>query len=1108
MKTYLYRVITLFLFMAGLISASGNATSLKFERITPQEGLSHNIVYGALQDQQGFLWFATQDGLNRYDGYEFRKFQHDPLDAQSIPESDLRVLLQNKSGQFWLGTWGGGLLRYNPVDDSFQQFRAGLTSATTADDDAKKAGQNASGSDLCGNRIQVLLEDDQDRLWIGAEDGGLCRLASGAFKTFDGLPSGTVQALAIGPDGFLWIGTSLGLARLDLKSETVSLVEIKLPIADVRALCWDSTGKLWIGTAQGAVIYDPATKFTQPASNENNTRAAVHVVYEDTAKNIWLGAEAGLLRFQRETGLWHEFMNDPTDPNSLSHNDVRCIFEDRAGVLWIGTRGGGLNKCDLKPRKFRHYMALPGRDNTLSDNRVNALWVDQVSAIWIGTDNGLNKLDQNFGSLLIRSGERAAGERFTVFTHQAFNPGSLCGERVLSLCEDQSGVLWVGTNRGLCRLMDRSRGSFRRLFGGEKNEYDPINTMREDSGGRIWLGTDRGLIAFDPYAEIFTPIMADLTKPTGLSSNRIRAIYPDLAGNLWIGTDDNGLNCLKLPSGDQPLNPAEAVFIRFQSNPQNQNSLSHNRVLSITQDKSGNLWIGTAGGLNLLTPAEIAKNEAAAFKRFTVKDGLPSNTIYGILEDESGRLWLSTNNGLARFNTANSSSRNYGISDGLQSNTFNTGAFHLSANGEMYFGGINGFNRFYPKQVKDNPHLPPIQLTAFKIFDELQKFQDNIELSYKRNFFSFEFAALDFTQPERNRYKYQMEGLSDDWIDAGARRFVNFPNLPGGNYTFRVKGSNNDGLWNEEGVAIHVRVIPPFWQTIWFKLLLWLTGFGVVLLALWLQNKRLERQKHEELRKKHEELQALKLEMQEKDLEAARAIQLSMVPTRFPNVRNLEMAARMEAAKHVGGDYYDMILSPDHKHVYIAIADVSGKGVPASLMMVEVRTIIHTLTSQHLGTDSMICQTNVHVYEDANNMDMPVMVTMLLMKWDIEQETLTYSGAGHEHILIYRCLDKSIEAHKVGGLWLGVEEDLSDYVNLKTIDLKTGDTILLYTDGVTEFHDLQQSLYGLDALKDFLQANGHRPVSEIVDTLFKTLREFGQGAEPHDDTTVLVFRKK
>jgi signal transduction histidine kinase len=473
--------------------------------------------------------------------------------------------------------------------------------------------------------------------------------------------------------------------------------------------------------------------------------------------------------------------------------------------------------------------------------------------MWVGTNGGgLNKIDP-------------VGRAIEYFTHDPKNPTSISSNYVTSIQKDRTGALWIGTSDGGLNKFDPTTKTFEHFTNEPKNpkslSNNTIVSIYSDSSGSTWIATfGGGLNRLDPYSYTFDHFMNEPQNEHSLSNNSVFPIYEDRSGTLWVGTYSGGLNKFDLTT---------KTFERFTNNPKNQKSISNNMVLSLYQDRSGTLWIGTLGGLNRFDLA------TKTFTYFTVKDGLPNDCIYGILADQSDNLWLSTNNGLCKFNPKRLTFRNYDVTDGLQGNEFNSGAYHRGSDGKFYFGGNNGFNAFFPDSIKDNPYIPPIVITDFKIFEKSVNYgliPHDIVLNYDQNFFSFEFSALNFILPEKNQYAYQMVGFDKDWIYSGTRRYASYTNLHPGTYTLRLKGSNNDGVWNEQGISIKVVINPPWWLTWWFRGAL-VVGLATAAIGVYLFRTRQIRQTNKRLKvlveERTKELETKNWELKEKNEEIA-----------------------------------------------------------------------------------------------------------------------------------------------------------------------------------------------------------------------------------------------
>jgi ligand-binding sensor domain-containing protein/signal transduction histidine kinase len=810
-----------FAFGASLfMPARAPSQEIKFQTLSIEHGLSQNTVYALAQDSLGFMWFGTKDGLNQYDGYNFISHKNDPFEPNTLSDNLVQALYVDRAGILWVGT-SQGLNKLN----------------------------------LQTGRVKRYLHEPGNP---------------------NSLSHNYVHEIAAGRTGALWIGTDGGLNHFDPETERFTsykndpLDTNSLSNNQIYALLEDHAGVLWVGSVQGLNAFDPSTKkFLRyqhdPADPGSLSHNEVFEIFEDHTRKLWIGTRGGLNQWHRETGQFIRFQYTVA-PGSLSDDRVSAIEEDQFGNLWVGTLGGGLNQLDPSTRlrqaqssrsghsqrsgKFFHYKNNPVQLGSLSSNAVWSICRDRSGALWIGTaGGGVNKI-------VTRT------KQFHTYTTAPEGPAGLSNKFVRAFCEDRFGALWIGTYGGGLNRLDRQSGVFTHFKNDPANSrslsHNVVWSIYEDRAGTLWIGTRKGLNRFDRETQSFTSFQHDPANPQSLSDNDVATIYEDKMGTLWIGTYNNGLNQFDRrtltfkryqpdPANPQSLSHQAVLclfedrmgtlwigtdggglnqfdrqtetFISYKKDPGSHGNLSHNSVRCIYEDRSGALWIGTSHGLNKFDRA------TRIFTSYFEKDGLPNDFIYGMLGDVQDNLWLSTNHGLAKFDTRLGKFQSYDVNDGLQSNEFNTGAYFQNQRGEMFFGGVNGFTVFYPDQIQSNPYRPPVVLTAFRKFDKAAELDTAIsaikrlELSHKDNFFAFEFAALDYTAPEKNRYAYKLEGFDQNWIDAGTRRYASYTNLDPGAYVFRVKGSNNDGMWNETGAAVRIIITPPVWKTWWFRIL-------------------------------------------------------------------------------------------------------------------------------------------------------------------------------------------------------------------------------------------------------------------------------------------------
>jgi len=806
--------------------------NMPFDHLSLDDGLSQSVVNVFLQDRQGFLWMGTQDGLNRYDGVRFVTYKYDPEDPFSLGNNFIQAIVEDRDGVLWFGTLGGGLNRYDRTTGRFTRYR-------------ERADQPFSIND---NNVQTILEARDGTLWVGTNSGGLNRfdVSDRLFTSYqnnpdnpDSLSNNNVNKIIEDDQGDLWMTTlGGGLNRFNPNDGKFTRYlndpedphSLSSNLAQV--VYQDRTGTLWVGTFNGGInrfdplnggftIYqnDPDDPYSLGANN-------VQAIFEDSLGTLWIGTNpGGLNRFDRLTGKFYRYLNDPTNPRSVGNSNIVSIYEDQAGVIWVGTFGAGVSKSDPNRAKFLKYQNNPQDSNSLSENSIWSILEDRQGMLWLGTfSGGLNRFD------------RTRGE-WTHFLNDPYDPQSISSNQIWSLMEDQGGDIWMGTGAGVNTYLVAS-GTFTQTPA-------PLTLdLLQTRDGTIWMGTFAGgLGELDPQTRQINFFTNDPTNPDSLADNVINNLLEDRDGYLWIGTVNAGLDRFDRSTG---------IFTHFQHDPDDPSALSNNYVLTIYQDREGSLWVGTAGaGLNKYLP------ETGSFAHYTEKDGMPNDTVYGILEDDQGHLWLSTNKGIAEFDPDAETFKVYDQRDGLQSNEFNQGAYFRNASGEMFFAGVDGLNAFHPQDLFDSNYHPPIVITRFELFNEpvtvgpdsllqvtIEQTQQ-INLTYQQDFLTFEFAALHYSAPEDIQYAYMMENLEQDWNYVGNRNFAIYTNVPPGDYSFKVKGTNSDGVWNETDAALKITITPPFWETTWFRLTVGLLVVGSVAGAFYLRVRMAEAQKRQ-----------------------------------------------------------------------------------------------------------------------------------------------------------------------------------------------------------------------------------------------------------------------
>ncbi|MCJ7589676.1 MAG: diguanylate cyclase [Candidatus Aminicenantes bacterium] len=819
----------LFFYFALLSRAfAAGQSNLVFERLSIEQGLSQSAVNCILEDSRGFLWFGTKDGLDRYDGYRFKTFKFDPDDPGSLSDNFISCLTEDAQGNLWIGTQAGGLNIFNRATERFTAFDPG-TQRTRSETAAE---------------ITAQVVDPSGKIWVGTSMGlFLLNSDDKSFASFphdpldpQSLSSDQVSALFLDREGRLWVATKgAGINLFDRQAGTFDRISFGLSDPDssslsvVNSILQDPDRILWMGTNQCLVRIDPETMSAKYFRGD-----AVKAVCLDRDGVIWLALlNKGLERFDPKTGRFIRFESQPGDPRSLSYDSLCSLFVDSSGILWIGTNGAGINKLNPQIRNFRIFTQIEADPASLHMKSLRAICEDIDGSFLIGGYSGLDRLDPKT-------------QRFT----RVLGQNSLYCAYCILPESGIPGIMLLGAEGDGLLAYDRARKTTS-PFPPQNDISDVVYVLCKDRKGLIWAGTENGLYRLDPRTRDLVHFENRPSDKASLSHNVVRAIFEDRLGRIWVGTSGGGLNLFDENS---------RTFRHFTQNPGDTQSLSHNRLCSIMEDSKGRLWVGTqGGGLNLFHP------ETEKFTRYREKDGLPNDVVYGILEDGRGNLWLSTNKGLSRFNPEAGTFKNYDEDDGLPSNEFNGGSYFKNSSGELMFGGINGLVLFKPDEIRDVPFVPPVVITDFQIFNKsvpigsgpdsksplpysITETRD-LTLSHRDRVFTFEFAALNYIFSEKNQYAYKMEGFENAWNYVGTRRYASYTNLSPGRYTFRVKGSNNDGIWNEKGASIRVRIIPPFWKTPWFYAL---CGIVVVLTALGAHNFRVR-----QLTRNKEELEKL-----------------------------------------------------------------------------------------------------------------------------------------------------------------------------------------------------------------------------------------------------------
>ncbi len=764
-----------------------NMSSIHFTRLSTQDGLSQSTINAIAKDKIGYMWFGTNDGLNRYDGYRFKIYRNLPDDSTSLPYNHIKTLLVDRKGSLWAGTLGGGLVRYNEKKDAFDRYNIGL--------------------------IQRIFEDRQHRIWVGTFDG-LYIINPTTYQavraeifsqTLTALRGKNITAIAEDRNNNLWVGTMNGLFKIEPDFSKVTpyfstYKKTKSAIAEIADIIIDRDGILWVGSKEGLYTYDPThANFSAAQFSENKKnkplKSVINSLTCDSEHTIWIGTDDGLGRYQSELKHFDVSKNDVHDVQSLSRNSVNTVYTDDNAV-WVGTALGGISKYDKTISFFNHYNIFHERNQKANTNVVTSFSEDNLGDIYIGTDGGglflWNSILNTFKPLL-----------------PEFTDDKATGKSILSLCKSRNGdKLWIGTYADGLFELDLRNNKLKRLYiSSETALSNTIYAIIEDKKSNIWIGTNGGGVhVINPKGQVVSTLTREKTGT--LTNNYIRSLMEDRHGHIWIGSY-GGINI---------YNPSNNKFVPLSDEAR---QLKRHLTTALLEDSRKRVWIGTYGA-GLFIYDSVKKNVLD----ITEANGLSNNNVNNIMHDKRGFVWVSTSKGLNKLSEEFTSTEASIINDILPSTEFTLGAGYMRQNGDMLFGSTNGFNLFTPASAKKNRTIPPVVITDFQLsarspnldFTSPQSAalqRGKISLDYTQSVFTIEFAALNYIFPEKNKYAYMLTGIDKDWQYTADQRRVTYNNLKPGNYVFQVKAINHDGVWNDEGTSLQIFIHPPFWKTSW-----------------------------------------------------------------------------------------------------------------------------------------------------------------------------------------------------------------------------------------------------------------------------------------------------
>lgn len=1095
---------------------------IQFEHLSMKDGLSMNPIMAIEQDRKGFLWFGSQDGLNKFDGYKFEVFKNKDDDSTSISDNFITALSSDNQGKLWVGTLSG-LNVYNSITNSFKRF-------------------NYTCTNFSCTKIYCLFKDNKGLLWIGTERGLAIFDAqkeeflqvNSKFRGLSDLVQKSVLCITQDKKGNYWIGTTNGLIKYNSSDYTIKNynAEMHNGLSNNIILSFheDSSGNMWIGTLEGLNKFNAKdetfsyqyfkehSKFLV-STNKSSALEGINIysivnnyggntircIKETTDGMFWIGTDMELVIYNPINGKYINYKKDLINPNGINDHFIRSMFIDQSQNLWIGTLGNGLNKVNLKPKKFKHYQKKINNQFSLSENYVRSICEDESGNIWIGVlVGGLNKF-------VVKS------DSFYHYTKTAeMSPKSINDNNVWSLCYDKyTKGLWIGTNNGLDYL-DIKTSVFKHYVH-QENDPNSIgdNTIRNvfiDSKGNLWLGTENGLSKFNRKNQSFKNYT---TQNSGLSNSTVWKVVEDKNGNIWLGTND-GLNV---------FNPVSESFSVYKKIKNDENSLSHNCVRSLLVDSDNQLWIGTQNGLNQFDFT------SKKFKRYFEKDGLPNAFIYAIEEDKSHQLWMSSNKGISLLNKRIKTFKNYDVFDGLQDFEFNTNACYYASTGEMYFGGPNGMNVFNPTNLNTNNYIAPVVFTTIKILDKEYDLSEasevkEIELNYKQNILYFEFSSLDYTNPSRNRYMYKMEGFNDDWVDAGNVRFINYTNLNPGVYTFKVKGANSDGVWNPEEISIKITITPPFWKTTWFYILCAIMTVVSVFLFISYRTQKLRKSKlllEAKVKQRTQQVESQKNELEQKNkditdsINYAKRIQNALLPDEQQFIDEFAGAFVLFRPRDiVSGDLFWLVkvkTSNDNPPVFlkvVAAADCTGHGVPGAFMgMLTTELLNNSIKNPEINSPSdLLGYMNKKLPEGLNRNSKEKIndgLDIAVCAIDTKAMKVYYGGANRPLWIVRKNSEvKDIEEYKATKASIGGYTSSDQVFENNIIVVEKGDRLFMFSDGITDqFGGDKGKKFGKARLKTTILQSAHYSIAEQKKHIEQTLMDWQGSREQVDDILMI-----
>jgi len=1136
-------LVIIFIFISFF---SFSQRTLRFQNISLESGLSQTTVQSILQDSRGFIWMGTLDGLNFYDGYNITIIRNDPSNPNSIPDNSINGLFEDKAGNLWVAIYKKGLARYNAVNKSFVSYM----------------NNKINPNSMVDNNITCITQDHTGALWVGSdkgissanvieEDDGNVKLI---FNNLNNDPvflqdkgGEIVTKIIYDKRKLLWIGTEQGLIVYDMNQKKFYKFrndpEIPHTISSnkITALFLDQQGNVWVGTDKGLnkiLIKDIKLNsnnrlifkhyYNEPGNENSISSNKINSISQDREGNIWIGTDNGLNIYELQSNNFFSYKNNYLDKYSLKVNKVICVYHDRENTMWVGTSLGGVDKWHKYSKEFNLYQNNPFISYSISSNLIRSFHEDLDGDIWVGTvDGGINRWSK-------------IDNTFKYFKADPKDINSLSNNHIRSILEDSRRNFWVGTEGGGLNMMNKNTG---KCISFKNNENDPksipnnrIWYLYEDTKDNVWVGTfGGGLCRFKNNSVSDGKINFEVInkEKNGLSDNFISNITEDITGKLWIATYYGGLN-----QWIESEKRCKAYSFSYKTE-------EYDRVYSILVAKDGTLWLGARGSLRQFDPVK-----EKYLRYFDMSCGIPNQVIMGVLEDLEENLWFSSNSGISKFNVKEGKvSYTFTHRDGLQGSEFMIGAFYKTSQSEMLFGGVNGFNSFYAGRIRENVMKPPVVITNFLVnnqemlLDSAITDKKEVHLSYLDKTFTIEFAVLDYLYSGNIQYAYKMEGFDKDWNLVKNRRFANFTNLPHGTYTFKVKGSNSDGIWNQEGATLKIIIHPPFYKTTWFIALMIILVVAMVIGAIKLrdlfrdkgklqvlveQRTQQLQQRNNEILEKNEELKQQQEEITTSMEEVERHRDL-LEEAHTSITSSIKYAQRIQRAiltppevldsflqdyfifymprDIVSGDYY--WFSHVKNQIIAVAADCTGHGVPGAFLSMLGVSFLNEIANkmEELNAAEILNQLRANIVkalhqtgksgENKDGMDISLIVI------NPEEHKLQFAGA---HNSLYMVIKDEMHVVKADPMPVGIYERDQEFTN-HVISYKPGYVAYLASDGFPDqFGGPEGKKFMYRQFRELLVKIHKKPMKEQKNILHETFENWQGNEMQIDDVLVIGIR--